>query len=243
MNAVITGIGWVTATAAGCAGDFKDFAMPEKPLPDITSRAIFGPLYPYARRMDAYSKSGLAAVAFALKDADQDQWTEKRNIGIIAATETGCLKTDLDYFETVKPSKDFQPSPALFSYTLPNTYLGEAAIRFGLTGPNFVIHEQAPLGLSALKLAMESLELGEAEKMLCGFCSLAVPAPFDAIRKGPPGAVFFLLEKLPEDTASVYGPVRLDRKNRIFFNRTQIEDLAVLVQIAMASRRARQRKT
>ena len=239
MIAEITGMGWVTANNAGCASDLKDFAMPEKPLPDITSRSIFGPLFPYARRMDAYSKSGLAAIAFALKDAGLDQWTEKRNIGIIAATETGCLKTDLDYFETVKPSENFHPSPALFSYTLPNTYLGEAAIRFGLTGTNFVINERVPLGLAALKLAMESLESGEADKMLCGFCSLAVPAPFDTIRKGPPGAVFFLLENYPENKSCSYGPVHLDRNSRIFFGRIEIEDLATLVQKCLASYQAR----
>jgi len=239
--AEITGLGWVTAESAGCAGGLKAFVMPEKPLPEINSRSIFGPLYPYARRMDAYSKSGLAAIAFALKDADLDSWTEKRNIGIIAATETGCLKTDLDYFETVKPSENFQPSPALFSYTLPGTYLGEAAIRFGLTGTNFVIHERVPLGLSALRLAMESLASGEADKMLCGFCSLAVPAPFDAIRKGPPGAVFFLLENYPENKSCSYGPVHLDRKNRIFFKQSEIKDMPALVQHCLTRRQARRR--
>ena len=229
MIAEITGMGWVTAKSAGCASDLKGFAMPEKPLPDITSRAVFGPLYPYARRMDAYSRSGLAAIAYALKDADLDKWTEKRNIGIIAATETGCLKTDLDYYESVKPSQNFQPSPVLFSYTLPNTFLGEAAIRFGLTGTNFVIHERTPMGLYALRLAMESLEIGEADKMLCGFCVLAVPAPFDAIRKGPPGAVFVAIEISPVQKKS-YGTLMLTRKGGIEFKGLAINTLTELVE-------------
>ena len=227
MRAEITGLGWVTAKSAGCASDLMDFAMPEKPLPEITSRSVFGPLYPYARRMDAYSKTGLAAIAFALKDADLDRWTEKRNIGIIAATETGCLKTDLDYFETLKPAENFQPSPALFSYTLPNTYLGEVAIRFGLTGTNFVIHERVPLGLSALQLAMESLESGETDKMLCGFCSLAVPAPFDTIRKGPPGALFMVIEIPPVQKKS-YGTLLLTQKRELEFKGVAINTLVEL---------------
>ena len=218
----------MTAVGAGCAGDFKEFTMPEKPLPDITSREIFGPLLPYARRMDAYSKSGLAAIAYALKDADLDRWTDKRNIGIIAATETGCLKTDLDYYETLKPSENFQPSPALFSYTLPNTYLGEAAIRFGLTGTHFVINEQVPMGTAALKLAMESLASGETDKMLCGFCSLALPAPFDAIRKGPPGAIFVVLETPPVQKKS-YGPLRFTRNGELQFGGIAVYSLAELV--------------
>lgn len=234
MIAEITGAGWVTASGAGCARDLKEFFLSNAPLPEITDRDIFGPLLPYARRMDAYSKSGLAAIAYALKDAELDRWTEKRNIGIIAATETGCLKTDLDYYDTVKPAADFQPSPALFSYTLPNTYLGEAAIRFGLTGTNFVINEPAPLGTAALKLAMESLESGETDKMLCGFCSLALPAPFDAIRKSPPAAVFVVLE-IPPVQKKAYGRLRYDRSGELRFKGVVLSTLTELVEKCLSA--------
>jgi 3-oxoacyl-[acyl-carrier-protein] synthase II len=229
MICEITGIGWVTASGMGSLKDLKAPAMTEGRLPEITSKAIFGPLFQYVRRMDAYSKTGFAAIAFALKDAGLDQWAEKRNIGMIAATETGCLETDIDYYETVKNKENFHPSPTLFSYTLPNTYLGEAAIRFGLTGINFVVYERAPLGLSALRLALESLKFGETDKMLCGFCGLAVPPPFDQMRQSPPGALFFVIETGAVNKKT-YANLILDKKGPVTCRGVGIRNLRELMQ-------------
>lgn len=233
MKAEITGIGCVTAAGVGCGRDLGGLAMPEKPLPEITSRSIFGSLHPYARRMDAYSKTGLAAIAYALQEAGLDQWTQKRDVGIIAATETGCLETDIHYVATVKSFQNFQPSPALFSCTLPNTYLGEAAIRFGLTGPTFVVSEPLALGISPVTLAMESLDVADADKMLAGFCSLALPAPFDILRKGPPGAIFLVLENFPARKAS-YGALRLKSEGRLEFKGIAVKTLTELVSLCLS---------
>ena len=53
-------------------------------------------------------------------------------------------------------------SPNLFAYTLSNCFTGEAAIRFGLTGPSYVVGEPGPQGFTSLSLALESLADGEA---------------------------------------------------------------------------------
>ncbi|MDF1592779.1 MAG: beta-ketoacyl synthase N-terminal-like domain-containing protein [Desulfobacterales bacterium] len=229
----ITGIGWVTASGMGCAKERDSFAMQNGRLPDIKVESVFSAPYPYFRRMDAYSRLGLVAVALALKDANLDRWTEKRNIGIIVSTEYGCLHTDMDYFKTVTSQNGIGASPALFSYTLPSTFLGEAAIRFGLTGATFVINAPGPLGRACLGLALESMAAGEADKMLCGVCDLNTP-PLPGLDKNlSPGAVFLLLEKFPEKKACAYGPVHLDRTGRIFLGRTEIEDITALVQKCM----------
>jgi len=235
----ITGIGWVTASGMGCAKTHVDFDMPNGKLPEIKPESVFNKPYPYFRRMDLYSRLGLVAIALALKDADLDGWTEKRNIGIIVSTEYGCLHTDMDYFETVLSQNGIGASPALFSYTLPSTFLGEAAIRFGLTGTTFAINSTGSFGRACLELALESIAAGEADKMLCGVCDLNTPLLAGLNRKLPPGAVFLLLEKRPGKKSGAYGSIRLNRKNRIFFGRTEITDLTALVQKCLANYRTR----
>ena len=141
MKAFITGIGWVTATDMGCGRDHNRFEFKAGKLPDITRKNVFDAPYPHFGRLDRYSRLGLSAIAFALKDAILDRWTHPRPIGIIASTVHGCLDTDLDYYDTVIPEDGRLASPNLFAYTLPNSYLGEAAIRFGLTGASYVISD------------------------------------------------------------------------------------------------------
>jgi 3-oxoacyl-[acyl-carrier-protein] synthase II len=207
--------------------------MTEGPLPSITRKSVFDKPYAYFRRLDEYSRLGLAAIAFALRDAGRDEWTQKRNIGIIASTEYGCLKTDIEYFDTVMPQQGTGASPALFSYTLPNSFLGEAAIRFGLTGPTFVINEQVPLGPASLQMALDSIACGEADMMLCGVCNLGYPSPFSGISKVPPGALFFMVEKSPGKERS-YGKLRLNKEGHIEFMGSEITDLNLLVQQCLA---------
>jgi len=230
----ITGIGWVTAASMGCGKDHKHFTMPYEQLPEMTATAVFDDPYPYFRRMDEYSRLGLTAIAFALKDAGLDEWTEKRNIGIIASTVFGCLGTDVDYYDTVMPQKELSASPALFSYTLPNSFLGEAAIHFGLTGTSFIVNEQVPSGLAGLQMALHSIGCGETETMLCGVCDLGCPPSFGVHSNVPPGALFFIIEKSPARKPLSYGKLRLNKKGSVIFNRTKINDLTMLAQKCLA---------
>jgi 3-oxoacyl-[acyl-carrier-protein] synthase II len=238
VTADITGIGWVTAAGMGTGKDHNRFAMPNGPLPNITLDSAHDKAYPYLRRLDEYSRLGLAAISFALKDSGLHEWNEKRHIGIISSTAYGCLGTDIDYFETVLTKNKLSPSPALFAYTLPNSFLGEAAIRFGLTGMNFVISEPVPTGLSSLQMALDYIASGEIEKMLCGVCDLGCPPILGVKSILPPGALFFMLERLPAKNSFSYGSVGLDRKGRILLNQTEIEDPTLLVQKCLARYRA-----
>ena len=141
----------------GCGRDHENFAQPYGQLPEINPSDLFKKPYPNFRRMDKYSRLKLTAIAFALLDAGLSEWTRERNIGMIASTFYGCLGTDVDYYKTVIPDRGVHASPALFSYTLANSYLGEAAIRFGLTGTNYVITEQHPTGLAGLQAALDHI--------------------------------------------------------------------------------------
>ncbi|MBW1797200.1 MAG: beta-ketoacyl synthase, partial [Deltaproteobacteria bacterium] len=178
MMSLITGIGWVTVSGMGHGRETKDFALTAGRLPRISRKAVFEKPYRHFGRMDEFSRLGLAAIAFALKDAGLDEWTQMRDMGILASTVYGCLQTDIDYFDTVMAGDGQSPSPALFSYTLPNCFLGEAACHFGLTGAAYVINEQHPSGLATLCAAMDGIACGEFESTLAGICDLGCPAHF-----------------------------------------------------------------
>ena len=233
MIAEITGIGWITTDGLGCAKDHDAFTIRDGPLPAITPQSIFKGPYPPFRRMDEYSKLGLGAIAFALKDACLDAWAEKRNIGIIASTEYGCLSTDINYFDTVMPENGVGASPALFSYTLSSIFLGEAAIYFGLTGTTFTINEKTPLGLTGLELALDSISRGETDKMLSGVCNHYCPTGLEKVCKVPAGALFFVIETIPVKGSS-YGEISLNKKGRVEFNKEVLTDLSELVRRCLA---------
>ena len=60
---------------------------------------IFGKGLPHFGRLDTYSKIGIAAIAFARKDAQRFEWREKRPMGVFASTTHGYLETDINYLE------------------------------------------------------------------------------------------------------------------------------------------------
>ena len=234
MKAAITGIGWVNSTGMGCGREYSRFEMTPGRLPEITRKAIFEQSHQRFGRMDRFSKLGLGAIAFALQDAGLETWTRKRNISIIASTVHGCLGTDVSYFDTVIPQEGRLASPNLFAYTLPNSFLGEAAIHFGLTGNSYIISSPSASRLQSLRMAMISLDSGESEKVLSGVCDLESPDLFAATAKEIPGALFFMIEKNSQKTGPAYGELSLDRKGMLNFNGSKVKDLVNLVRRCLA---------
>jgi 3-oxoacyl-[acyl-carrier-protein] synthase II len=234
----ITGIGWVTAAGMGRGREHQRFAMPRGQLPEINPADMFKKPYPNFRRIDEYSRLGLTATALALIDAGLSEWTRERDIGIIASTFYGCLGTDVDYYKTVIPDGGVQASPALFSYTLANGFLGEAAIRFGLTGINYVITEQRPTGLAGLQTALDQITRGGVKKILGGVCDVGCPPIFGEPGKVLPGAVFFMLEKSPTKERSSYGKLQLNSTGDLLLDGNEITDLTGLVQQCITSYRS-----
>lgn len=196
MTAQVLGIGWVTVSGLGRGKDKGDFNLSAGELPRLKRKDIFADAYNRFGRLDDFSRLGLSGVALALQDAGLDQWREKRDIGVIASTRFGCLATDLAFFDTVIPDDGALASPNLFAYTLSNCFLGEAAIRFGLTGTGFVINEDDPERMGGLRMALDSLECGECETIVAGFCDLPAPAEVQMREAVQPGAVFLVLENL-----------------------------------------------
>ncbi|NTV14308.1 MAG: hypothetical protein HGA96_10330 [Desulfobulbaceae bacterium] len=63
--------------------------------------------------------------------------------GLIGATRYGSLATDLAFAATLAAGLNLA-SPTLFSYTLPNIALAEAASHYGLTGPVYSLFATSP---------------------------------------------------------------------------------------------------
>jgi len=235
VNAFITGMGWVTATNLGCGRDNDRFELKAGKLPDISRKDVFDAPYPHFGRLDRYSRLGLSAIAFALKDAGLDRWPHPRPISIIASTVHGCLDTDLHYYDTVIPEDGRLASPNLFAYTLPNSYLGEAAIHFGLTGTCYIINETTISSLWCLRLVMLNMAGGQFDKALGGRCDLGPCAPYSASGRPSGGALFFVIEKKTVNAGTVYGEVAIDSRGKLFFDGTEVEDLVTLARFSIAA--------
>lgn len=195
MRVFVTGIGWAGAAGMGTGRGATAFALPAGELPPISRRDVFPEPDSRFGRLDAFSRLALAGVALALRDAGIEQWTEPRAVGIAASTIYGCTGTDLDYLATLGAAPGLA-SPHLFAYTLPNVFLGEAAIRFGLTGPTVIVSDEEGTGAAALETALDYVA-GGGGTALAGICDLARPAPLPGRPESAPGALFLVLESRP----------------------------------------------
>jgi len=193
MNARILGIGWVDGNGPGKGRDSRSCKLLPGELPRIERSDIFADPDRRFGRLDDFSRLGLAAIALALQDAGLDTWEHKRPWGIIAASRYGSLATDQNYFATAIPEGGALASPHLFAYTLANCFTGEAAIRFGLTGPSYVIGETGVSSFAALELALETLGVGEAPLVVAGISDLPFPGEADADEIS--GSIFMVLAR------------------------------------------------
>lgn len=86
------------------------------------------------RRMDVISRSVLlAAEAAGLNAGGVLVPAVRANTALVSAGAFGCLDSDVRFARGLMPDAEIEP--AVFSYTLSSTSLGELAIRHGLNGP------------------------------------------------------------------------------------------------------------
>jgi 3-oxoacyl-[acyl-carrier-protein] synthase II len=235
VKAVVIGVGWVNGSGIGCGRDTPFSMGSAEALPTVARKDVFLKPFPHYGRMDKYSRLGLAGIAFALRDAGLDEWTAFRHIAIMASTKFGCLSTDGDYFDTVMPEGGRFASPNLFAYALHNTYLGEAAIHFGLTGAAFVINESPLTGISGMRFAMESVTRGVHEAVVTGISDAGAPQFMGLADRVIPGALFFVIQKASPAGGSSYGELSQDGSGEIFFEGDRVEDLNSLARMCTDS--------
>jgi 3-oxoacyl-[acyl-carrier-protein] synthase II len=225
----ITGIGWITHSGIGYGQASQPFALLKGPLPEITRKMVLDKPYRNFGRMDDYSKVGLGTIGLALKDSNLLSFNRKRDIGVIASTTYGCLNTDINYYQTVIPQQGTLASPNLFAYTLPNTYLGDASICFGLTGQNYVVSEPTPKRLISIQLGLQALLNKETDKMLCGFCDTPPLDIFNSADSNVYGSVFFMIERDCSPEKQNYGEIAQNKNGSLTLNQKPVEDIIGLV--------------
>lgn len=112
-------------------------------LPGDEIISILGVLPKRWGRMDRLSRLAVVEVGRELRqegllDSGDAGFSVRGCGGLIGVTRRGSLATDLAYAATLKDGPEMA-SPLLFSYTLPNTALAEAASHYGLTGPVYSV--------------------------------------------------------------------------------------------------------
>mgnify|MGYP001560469563 CR=1 FL=1 len=233
-GSVVAGIGWVTSRGPGRGREAREFSMTSGPIPPVTREDVFPEPNLRFGRLPQYSRVGLAAVAFALRDAGMEHWETKRSAGIVASTRAGCLATDIEYYNTVLPEGGGLPSPNLFSCTLPTCFLGEASIQFGLTGPTLIVNDPAEDALTGVRMALESLSWGECGTMLAGHIDLPAGPEIPGIRLPHAGGLFMVLQSARTLAVPGYGTLDLSEGGEVRHDGIGIAGLNELVRACIA---------
>jgi 3-oxoacyl-[acyl-carrier-protein] synthase II len=224
MAAFLDGLGWAGSSGLG-QGRKERFSWGEGALPTISRKHVFSDPQPHFGRMDTYSKLGVAAIALALRDAGIERRERPSPIALIASSVHGCIETDYAFYDTVHREGAQFASPHLFAYTVANTFLGEAAIQFHLTGPTFILNEGELTGRTCLLTALSMITTGESGCVVAGICDLGAP-PFLPRFDAKPGALFVVLSATAGDRPS-YGRLRSDGRS-LYFEQKEIKDLVGL---------------
>lgn len=116
-------------------------------LPGDEILAVLGELPKRWGRMDKISRLAVVEVGRVLcgvvQGSDKKPDPSRGRGGLIGLTSRGSLATDLAYVATLKQGSEMA-SPTLFSYTLPNIALAEAASHYDLTGPVYSVFVDDP---------------------------------------------------------------------------------------------------
>jgi 3-oxoacyl-(acyl-carrier-protein) synthase len=102
----------------------------------VKFKPIFGTRFPEFRRLDILSRMFVVATEACGLPALLDDET-RIDTALVLATATGCLAADQRFERSLQIPKGIEP--AVFPYTLPNTCLGEVAIRHRLRGPTLCL--------------------------------------------------------------------------------------------------------
>lgn len=217
----IEGIGWVYKDSMGYQNHVKTLD-PAQTLPKINREDLFDKPYKPFGRMDDYSRLGVAAIVFAMKDAGIEQENDLKS-AIIASTVTGCLETDIRYQATLTQEKRL-PSPALFAYTLPNCFLGEAAILYGLTGESFVVSEETTCGMTGLGMAADLITAGDVSSVLCGVSNSDMQVMTDTSDPVRAGSLFILMSEYSGASQGRYGSL-VRSGTQFYYDNEPVESL------------------
>lgn len=131
---------------------------------DFTAKVSFPAGVPPAkvRRAPRYVKMTLAAASLAWEDGGLPD-EEREAVGTVFLTGYGSLESTIAFTESVLDGVPSLASPTRFSYTVPNSCLGQTCIAHGFRGASTMLLGGDPVEYAALLLAG-----GKAKHIVCG---------------------------------------------------------------------------
>lgn len=145
---MVKGHGWIKEGQCGCnqKGLLWQYADLQLLCAQLLKEGYLAYPIEHFGRFDAASRLVAISVALALYDANINYAKgKKQDIGILGMSPDGALASNLEYFKDYVKAGRKLGRGNLFIYTLPSSPLSEAAIHFGLQGPQIYIkHSDKP---------------------------------------------------------------------------------------------------
>lgn len=161
MNPVfINGIGIISA-AAKTSAELLELAKGDKFAEPNFGKNTFEIGVPSSkvRRCPRYAKMAVATANSALNDANVTDSIDKTRIGTIFSTGYGAVESNSIFSDSVVDGVPSLCSPTVFSYTVPNSCLGQVCIVNGFKGVSTMMLGGDPLEYSTLLLNTNKADL------------------------------------------------------------------------------------
>lgn len=128
-----------------------------------------------ARKMDLFTRYGLAASIMAVQDSGLELDKEDlERIGVIVSTGIGGLQILEAQHAIYMDRGASRFSPFMIPVMITNIVAGHIAIKYGLKGPNFCVTSACASGTHSIGEALRIVQHGEADVMLAGGTEAAV---------------------------------------------------------------------
>jgi len=121
-----------------------------------------------ADRASRCTQFAIAATGMALKSANLDMSREKpESVGVIMAT-SGAMTLLIDQGELLKNRGPKRIDPLIIPKITPSMVSAQVGLVFGAKGPNTSLNSACASGSDSIGTALNHMQLGHAEVMICG---------------------------------------------------------------------------
>ncbi|MGQ0506329.1 MAG: beta-ketoacyl synthase chain length factor [Myxococcaceae bacterium] len=158
MKLAVLGLGIVAPEAAGCAAYAARRARPPPEKHTVQDFGDAGDLK--TKRMPRLDRMTLAAAREALGDASRER------LSVVFGTGYGGLQATVDFLEGVASRGNSFGSPTAFHQSVHHAPLGQLSIALQITGACLTTSQRERSGESALKIGMDLLAAGRADRVL-----------------------------------------------------------------------------
>ena len=148
---------------ASLAAEVQNFEMPEM----IDKKA--------ARRMEDFTKYGVAAAVEAIADSGIDVEKEDRyRFGVCVGSGVGSLQCITRNYKRLLDKGPNRVEPLMVPGLISNIAAGQIAIQFGLQGKNINVVTACATGNHNIGEAFRTIQYGEADIMVAGGCESTI---------------------------------------------------------------------